>query len=401
MSERLNIVSQRIVRARPSATGTASPSMLHRGRVEQLGDERPVPEEKEVPGLRVAGGRVGREQARPLLRRQRPDPEGEAGGRVVGLLDASIRKRKRSPSGRISGNRWDVSPPFVSSVVTATAVPPAAGTRKIGSVVEGVKRIVPSRVHAPPRPTPPGRAPGAGRRSRRSSGASRRRRSRGNGCRATRRGTSRPRSPRAAGPRGRRAAGPRASLAVVRPGDERDPAPVGREGHRARLVIEARLLRREERRADDARGFLRGLHEAERRDERHESGREEAPGDDLAPPLRTGVAGATGTSPASPASMAASASRASPTSRSRLFGLRSRQRRRRSWSAGGVAGGSFARSISLLRTPASVSLTVSAAKSWRPVSISWRTTPNAQMSARLSTVPPAPAPGTCRPRCRG
>ena len=60
--------------------------------------------------------------------------------------------------------------------------------------------------------------------------------------------------------------------------------------------------------------------------------------------------------------------------------------------AGGREGSSF-QSRSARSTAARVSLTVSPAKSRRPVSISHRMTPKAQMSARLSTVLPRACSG--------
>ena len=67
------------------------------------------------------------------------------------------------------------------------------------------------------------------------------------------------------------------------------------------------------------------------------------------------------------------------------FGSRSRQRRSSCRIAGGVVAGSASRSGVFVSTAASVSEIVSPSNSRRPVSISKSTTPNAQMSARLST----------------
>ncbi len=86
-----------------------------------------------------------------------------------------------------------------------------------------------------------------------------------------------------------------------------------------------------------------------------------------------------------PASTSSMTSRASPTSRSRSFASRARQRRSSPRMRGGVAAGSVAHPGSALSTAASTSLTVSPSKSLSPVSISHSTTPKAQMSARLST----------------
>ncbi len=85
--------------------------------------------------------------------------------------------------------------------------------------------------------------------------------------------------------------------------------------------------------------------------------------------------------------------RASPMSRSRSRGSRSRQRATSWRTVDGVAGGSAPRSGGCVSTAASVSLIVSPSNSRRPVSISHRTTPNAQMSARLSTARPRACSG--------
>jgi hypothetical protein len=61
--------------------------------------------------------------------------------------------------------------------------------------------------------------------------------------------------------------------------------------------------------------------------------------------------------------------------------------------AGGVAGGSSDQSGSFISTIASVSETSSPVDGRRPVSISYRTQPNAQMSARLSTALPRACSG--------
>jgi hypothetical protein len=84
----------------------------------------------------------------------------------------------------------------------------------------------------------------------------------------------------------------------------------------------------------------------------------------------------------------ASAMRASPISRNRSRGSRSRQRSSRRRSASGVEAGTASKFGASLRTAAITSLTVSPPKSGLPVSISCSTTPNAQMSDRLSAVRP-------------
>src|SRR2546426_4339847 len=62
--------------------------------------------------------------------------------------------RKRLPSGRNCGKRCEFSPDAVSSAVTRTVSPPAAGTRYSGLSVVGENRIVvPSGLQSPPRPT--------------------------------------------------------------------------------------------------------------------------------------------------------------------------------------------------------------------------------------------------------
>ena len=90
----------------------------------------------------------------------------------------------------------------------------------------------------------------------------------------------------------------------------------------------------------------------------------------------------------SPPAIASSSIRASPMSRSRRFGSRSRQRARSFRSRSGVAAGSAPRSGSRIITRPSVSCSVSPANICWPTSISQTTTPNDQMSARLSTVFP-------------
>src|SRR6266567_3815330 len=62
--------------------------------------------------------------------------------------------RKRRPSGRNCGKRCEFSPRAVSSAVTATGSPPAAGTRYSGLSGVGENKIVaPSGLQSPPRPT--------------------------------------------------------------------------------------------------------------------------------------------------------------------------------------------------------------------------------------------------------
>jgi hypothetical protein len=93
------------------------------------------------------------------------------------------------------------------------------------------------------------------------------------------------------------------------------------------------------------------------------------------------------------ASACSSAMRASPMSRRRSLGSRSRQRAIRRRSDGGTAGPSDCTSIGRVSTAAIVSEIVSPSKSSLPVSISWRTAPKAQMSARLSTGRPRACSG--------
>ena len=79
--------------------------------------------------------------------------------------------------------------------------------------------------------------------------------------------------------------------------------------------------------------------------------------------------------------MSSSHNQASPMSRSRFLGSFSRQRRSRRRACVGIR----PKSGSLVATSMSVSETVSPANGRSPVSISYRMTPKAQMSARLST----------------
>ena len=78
-------------------------------------------------------------------------------------------------------------------------------------------------------------------------------------------------------------------------------------------------------------------------------------------------------------------SRATPTCGRRFRTSRSKQRRSSVRTADGVSAGRASRSSSVLRTAASVSEMSVPPNAWRPVSISNSRTPNAQMSARLST----------------
>jgi hypothetical protein len=101
----------------------------------------------------------------------------------------------------------------------------------------------------------------------------------------------------------------------------------------------------------------------------------------------------TGDDGTSAAPVAESVRRASPMSRKRTIGSRWRQRATRCRTAGGVGTGSAPRSGVFVSTAASVSLVVSPSNSLRPVNISQSTTPNAQMSARLSTALPRACSG--------
>ena len=80
--------------------------------------------------------------------------------------------------------------------------------------------------------------------------------------------------------------------------------------------------------------------------------------------------------------------RASPMSRNRCFGSFCKQRCKRTRTRIGVAAGSCDQSGSSLITAASVSVTDSPRNAILPVSISYSTQPNAQMSARRSTALP-------------
>ena len=71
----------------------------------------------------------------------------------------------------------------------------------------------------------------------------------------------------------------------------------------------------------------------------------------------------------------------------------SRQRRRRRWTIGGVVAGNAVQSGSLSRTAVIVSDTVAPFAARRPVSISYSTQPNDQMSVRLSSGSPRACSG--------
>ncbi len=86
---------------------------------------------------------------------------------------------------------------------------------------------------------------------------------------------------------------------------------------------------------------------------------------------------------------ASSSGMASPMSRKRCFGCFTRQRRRRGCTFAGMrlqSGSSFS-------TAARMSDVVSPVNAGLPVNISYRTAPNAQMSARLSTADPRACSG--------
>ena len=88
---------------------------------------------------------------------------------------------------------------------------------------------------------------------------------------------------------------------------------------------------------------------------------------------------------ARPARTSSNSIRASPISRTRCREFFSRHRCNRRRAAAGVVSGSAVQSGSRSRIAAIVSETVSPAKACRPVSISYSTQPNAQMSVRLSS----------------
>ena len=80
-------------------------------------------------------------------------------------------------------------------------------------------------------------------------------------------------------------------------------------------------------------------------------------------------------------------------SRSRRFGSFSRQRVSSRLIEAGVVAGNAVQSGSRVTTAARMSVMVSPANAARPVSISYRTSPNAQMSTRLSTIRPRACSG--------
>ena len=80
-------------------------------------------------------------------------------------------------------------------------------------------------------------------------------------------------------------------------------------------------------------------------------------------------------------------------SRNRRLASFSRQRRINRATAGGVVPGSWLQSGSRSMIAATVSVTVSPGNARRPVSISYSTQPNAQMSVRLSTALPRACSG--------
>src|SRR5262249_36532878 len=86
-------------------------------------------------------------------------------------------------------------------------------------------------------------------------------------------------------------------------------------------------------------------------------------------------------------------SRATPISDRRCFRSLARHLRNGLWIDGGVPDGRADQSGWVFSTAASVSETVSPSNSWRPVSSSYNTAPNAQMSARLSTAAPRACSG--------
>ena len=93
------------------------------------------------------------------------------------------------------------------------------------------------------------------------------------------------------------------------------------------------------------------------------------------------------------ASQSSISTRASPMSRSRDRGFLRRQRSSSARTSGGVVLGSVSHAGSLLITSARMCPVVSPLKSARPLSISNRTTPNAQMSVRVSVACPAACSG--------
>ncbi len=111
------------------------------------------------------------------------------------------------------------------------------------------------------------------------------------------------------------------------------------------------------------------------------------PGTPLVSPATASASGAV------PARTSCSARRAPPMSGSRVRGSLRRQRARSQRMTRGVSVGSASRSGSSFTTAAMMSVTVSPAKSARPVSISHRSTPKAHTSPRLSTALPRACSG--------
>ncbi len=117
---------------------------------------------------------------------------------------------------------------------------------------------------------------------------------------------------------------------------------------------------------------------------------------------RPGGGGAASSGPGLPASTCSITRRASPTSRSRSFGSRARQRRRSRGCEAASPPAALPRSGSVLSTAASTSLTVSPVKSRWPVSIS--NTHDAEgpdVGALVDGPRREPARAPCRPPCRG
>ena len=106
-------------------------------------------------------------------------------------------------------------------------------------------------------------------------------------------------------------------------------------------------------------------------------------------PRTTGDAGGAGSS----AAASSNSNRASAMSARRRLRSRSSTRRRSRRTGSGVSGGSAFQSGALLSTATSTSATSSPSNARRPVSISYSTQPNAQMSLRLSTALPRACSG--------
>lgn len=124
-----------------------------------------------------------------------------------------------------------------------------------------------------------------------------------------------------------------------------------------------------------------------------QAGRARAP---LRPPITLDCGRVTGdatTGSDTPAITSSICTRASPISRKRAFGSFLRQRMSNRRSAAGVSAGNSDQSGSLVTTATIRSVVSSPSNARRPVSISYRTTPNAQMSARRSTTRPRACSG--------